>query len=117
LFAETLKIRREELGYGQDDIARHVGVSQQTVSRWEQGHALPRPRRVLALAKLLDLDAPRLQRLAGYLPESETSELNHPWRTLYERMHELSRPELMLLMDRAWEELRSREGYSPPGTT
>ncbi len=117
LLGETLKIRREERGLGQEELAAQLGVRQQTISRWEKGLALPRPRRVRQLAELLDLDVERLQHLAGYLPERERSAANGPWHELYERMPELTHGELMLLIDRAWQELRSREGLSPPGVS
>jgi transcriptional regulator with XRE-family HTH domain len=117
LLGETLKIRREELGLGQEQLADRLGVSQQTVSRWEHGTALPRPARVVALARLLDVDSAHLHRLAGYLPESERSELTGPFQELYAGMAQLSRAELMLLMDRVWQELRRREGLAPPGTS
>lgn len=116
LLGETVKIRREELSLGQGELAALVGVSQQTVSRWEQGLALPRPARVLALARHLKLDVRTLQRAAGYLADEERSSVSGPWHQVFERMSELTRTELMLIIDRAWEELRSREGLSPPGT-
>lgn len=116
LLGETLKIRREECGLGQGELAAQLGVRQQTISRWERGLALPRPRRVLELARLLGLDGTHLQRLAGYLPDDERSSANGPWLQVYERMPQLTRAELMLLIDRAWQELRAREGLNPPGT-
>lgn len=36
-FKEILKIQRAKLGLTLEDIARHVGVSSATVSRWEKG--------------------------------------------------------------------------------
>ena len=114
LLGEALKIRREELGMDQAELAAAVGTTQQTVSRWERGLSLPRPKRVIALAQVLDLDAQLLHRFAGYLPQPERK-LTGPWHELFERMHELTRPELVLLLDRAWEELRGREGLHPPG--
>ncbi len=117
LLGETLKIRREELGLGQEDLAERIGVSQQTVSRWEKGLALPRPARVVELARLIEVDTRWLHRVAGYLPEAERSSAAGPRQELYARIPELTRTELMLLMDRVWEELRAREGLSAPGTT
>lgn len=117
LLGETVKIRREELGLDQATVAQEIGVSQQTVSRWEKGFGMPRPGRVIALARLLELDLAHLQRLAGYLPAEETSDVAPEWRTLYDQMHHLTRTELMLLIDRAWQELRRREDLTPPGTT
>lgn len=115
LLGEALKVRREELGLGQEALADTLGVSQQTVSRWETGLALPRPARVVQLADLLDLDSARLHRLAGYLPQQEQSERSARLQDVYATMGGFSRTELLLVLDRAWQELRSREGLSPPG--
>lgn len=117
LVGEALKIRREERGLGQEQVAQQLGVSQQTVSRWEKGLALPRPDRVRQLAALLHLDTAHLLRLSGYLPEDETSALSGPFHELFAGMAQLTRAELMLLLDRTWQELRVREGLAPPGTS
>lgn len=116
VFAEAIRIRREELGLGQKTLADKIGVTQQAVSRWERALALPRPAKVIALAQTLELDPKRLHRLAGYLPEEEQSPAYGPWQEMFGRVSELTRSELMLLMDMLWEEIRSREGLSPPGT-
>lgn len=117
VLGETLRIRREELGFGQERVASKLGVTQQTVSRWEKGLAVPRPARVVELADLLDVDPAWLHRVAGYLPAEERSAASQPWHELLQRVPELTHTELMLLMDRVWEELRGREGLSPPGTS
>ena len=114
LLGETIKIRREERGFDQEELAGKVGVSQQTVSRWEKGQAVPRPQRVAQLADALGLDVTRLHRFAGYLPEEERSAVDDVWHQVFERMGELTESELLLLLDRAWEELRNRKGLSPP---
>ncbi len=117
LLGEALRARREELRLGQEQVADKLGVSQQTVSRWEKGLALPRPSRVSELAVLLDLDGAHLHRLAGYLPEHERSARNPEFLDAYAGISEMTRPELMLLMDRVWQELRRREELHPGGTT
>lgn len=116
LLGETMRLRREERGMGQEQLAAALGVSQQTVSRWEKGLALPRPARVVRLAEVLECDSAHLHRLAGYLPQDEQSSLSGPWHEVYERMSELTRSELLLLMDRVWREIRAREGLQVPGT-
>ena len=39
--SRTWKKIREELGMSQEDLARELGVSSQTVSRWELGKNVP----------------------------------------------------------------------------
>lgn len=109
LLGETVRLRREELGFDQAELAGKLGVSQQTVSRWERGLALPRPVRLREVAQALDLDAARLQRFAGYLPEKEPSAV-----AVHERLSGLTDAELLLLVDRALAELR-RRGAPGPG--
>ncbi len=110
---ETVRLRREERGLGQEQLAAALGVRQQTVSRWETGLAVPRPGRVVELARLLDLEPARLHRLAGYLPAGEQSPVAGSWHDVHQRMSALTRSELLRLIERAWEELRAREGLEP----
>jgi transcriptional regulator with XRE-family HTH domain len=114
--AETLRVRREEVGLSQAQLAARIGVGQQAVSRWERGEAVPRPARVVALAEVLGLEAAALHRLAGYLEDADRSPLWGPFHELFARMSELSSDELWLLTDRAWQELRGRYGYSGTGS-
>ena len=113
VFGKTVRARREELGLAQERLAAELGVTQQTVSRWENGMALPRPARLLALARILDLDPGMLHRVAGHLPTDESLESTSAWQEVFARVPQLSRTELMRLMDRAWQELRTREESSP----
>lgn len=117
LLAETVKIRREELRLDQAELARQVGVGQQTVSRWEAGLAMPRPERLPALAEALGLDSAYVHRMAGYLPLASSSPAAELFHDLYARAAELSDQELLLLLDRCWQEYRRRQGLVPPGTT
>ena len=110
---DVVRLLREQQGMGQEQLAASLGVSQQTVSRWEHGLAVPRPGRVVELARLLGTEPERLHRLAGYLPAAEHAPLATAWHEVHARMSELTRPELLLLVERAWEELRSRDGADP----
>ena len=104
---EAVRLRREQRGMGQEQLAAALGVRQQTVSRWENGLAVPRPSRVVELARMLELEPSALHRLAGYLPAAEPR--TSGWTELQARLPELSRAELVLLIERAWDELRARE--------
>ncbi|HEX2149609.1 MAG TPA: helix-turn-helix transcriptional regulator, partial [Actinomycetota bacterium] len=57
LFDRTLRSRREELGLGQSQLAERIGVTQQTISRWESGEIVPPPKRLAKLAQALNIDA------------------------------------------------------------
>ena len=60
-FGQKLKILREEQGLTQDDLAKMVGVSSKTISRYESGESNPRyPRIYDDLAKALKIDKPEL---------------------------------------------------------
>lgn len=51
--AEEIKIIRERLGLTQEALARLIGVSFQTINRWERGSFKPSP---LALEKIKQLE-------------------------------------------------------------
>jgi transcriptional regulator with XRE-family HTH domain len=114
LFDRTVSHRREELGLTQGRLAERMGVSQQTVSRWESGLAIPPPDRLVALAKVLDLDEERLLGYGGYLPTPDRSRYWQDFHVMYEGITNLSDKELILLLDRAWEEHRRRQGFEAP---
>lgn len=111
LLSEAIRLRREELGLDQSELARRLGVGQQTVSRWETGTGLPRRDRLPQLADSLELDAGQLLRLAGYLPAGEEASASAIFHQAYERSPDLSDDELVLLLDRLWSELRRRKGF------
>lgn len=117
LLGETVKIRREELRLDQLELGRRVGVGQQTVSRWETGAAIPKRDRLPVLAQVLSLDAEYVHRLAGYLPAELSSGAADVMHAVFERTAELTDDELLLLLDRVWQEYRRRRGLVPPGTT
>lgn len=114
LFDRTVNVRREEVGLSQTELAIRVGVSQQTVSRWESGMAIPQSERVIALARVLDLEEDRLLSYAGFLPEGDRSQHWGQFQAMYESLVQLSDQELILLLDRAWQEHRRRQGFEAP---
>lgn len=117
LIGETVKIRREELGLDQLELGRRVGVGQQTVSRWETGLAIPKLDRLPVLAEVLGLESQYVHRMAGYLPPDRSSAAADLVHELYARAAELADEELLLVLDRCWQEFRRRRGLVPPGTS
>jgi transcriptional regulator with XRE-family HTH domain len=114
LLSEAIRLRREELGLDQSELAERLGVGQQTVSRWETGHGLPRRERLPQLADALEIDPSHLLRLAGYLPQGEEESATALFHQAYERAAEFREDELVLLIDRLWTELRRRTGFRAP---
>ncbi|MHB1535082.1 MAG: helix-turn-helix domain-containing protein [Acidimicrobiales bacterium] len=70
-FGDFIKVRREELNLDQAGLARSLGVQQQTISKWEQAIAVPKPHRIRRLAELLRVDLSDLLKYAGYLPNGD----------------------------------------------
>ena len=59
---ETLKAHRTRCQMTQEFVAESLGVSRQTVSKWENGSADPSTTNLLAVAKLYDVPAEELLR-------------------------------------------------------
>ncbi len=59
---ETLKAHRTRCQMTQEFVAESLGVSRQTVSKWENGSADPSTTNLLALAKLYGVAAEELLR-------------------------------------------------------
>ncbi len=52
-FAEKIYTCRKKAGLSQDGLAEQLGVSRQTISKWENGEALPETSKLPGLAKAL----------------------------------------------------------------
>ncbi|CAN5793281.1 hypothetical protein BH23ACT12_BH23ACT12_19260 [soil metagenome] len=108
LLDRTIKARREELGLGQGQLAARVGVTQQTISRWENGDVVPPPKRLAKLAEALGLDLDRLLAYGGYLPNAAAWPRWHVLNLFYEQVADLSDEELVILIERVMKEMRRR---------
>lgn len=64
-FGEYFRSRRENLGISQREAAQRLGVSTNTVTRWERGSAVPTSARASALRDLLGLSRARIGDLVG----------------------------------------------------
>lgn len=51
---EKLRFHRRARGWSQEQLARQIGVSLHTVSRWESGKSHPSPLAIERLKALLD---------------------------------------------------------------
>jgi transcriptional regulator with XRE-family HTH domain len=85
-FGALLAERRKQAGILQQaDLARILGITQQTVSRWELGQSRPRAGQVPALAKALQAGTEELLLAAGYsqtlaaTPSTTTTSFDQPF--------------------------------------
>ena len=51
----TLYLARQKKGINQTDLAEIMGVWQKDISRWEQGHHVPKLETLAKLAKVLEI--------------------------------------------------------------
>lgn len=63
---ELLVSLRKGLGWTQQEFAARAGVTQQTISRWEQGLSRPRSKELPNLTLLLNADLAKMEAAAGY---------------------------------------------------
>jgi transcriptional regulator with XRE-family HTH domain len=108
-FGRLTAARRIALALDQNTVARRVGVTQQTISRWESGVSLPRRPMIPALATTLELDPDELHRLAGYATQRPSTPADHLTQDLYACADQLSRAQLLALLDILWRTYYQRE--------
>lgn len=53
---QPLAIWRAFAGMSQEDLAKAVGVSRRSVSNWETGFKMPRPRHIAKIEEVLNID-------------------------------------------------------------
>lgn len=59
-FDENLRNLRKEKSFSQEYLAEIMNVSRQTISKWENGTAMPDLKRITELAKLFDISVDEL---------------------------------------------------------
>lgn len=59
-FKDKLSIQRKQKNYSQEQLADMVGVSRQSVSKWETGESYPDMAKIIQLCKLLDCELTEL---------------------------------------------------------
>lgn len=101
---EELRLRRLELGLSQGRLAGMLGVSQQTISRWESGSTAPGPRRIAELATALGIEVGGLLRSGGYLLASDSARA----QPIVPNFDEMTVAELVASVDAVWQVLRAR---------
>ena len=52
MIAETIKYLRENMGYTQSDLSKHLGITRSSVNAWEMGISVPSTQYIVELANL-----------------------------------------------------------------
>lgn len=69
-FAEHLMSLRKQRGWSQEELGSQIGVTRQTVSKWEMGQSTPELEKLVELAKLFNMS---IDRLVGLEREEEVA--------------------------------------------
>lgn len=70
MFSDNLQRLRKQKGWSQEQLAEAIGVTRQTVSKWELGSTTPELEKLLALSRLLQVS---LDELTGNQPSPAQS--------------------------------------------
>lgn len=78
-FGDELKRLRQVQGIStHTELAKLLGVAQQTVTRWEAGESRPRADQVAVVANALRADPQRLLVVSGHVTEQVTVSFDQP---------------------------------------
>lgn len=67
--AQALTADRQRLGLSQQELAKRMGVSQQSVSKWEDGSSAPRGKRLKQLVSVLGKKSQTAEKVQNLLGE------------------------------------------------
>lgn len=73
----NLKLLRKQYGYTQEQIAEKLGVSRQTIAKWERGECLPDIENVIALADIYEVTVDSLVRNVAALGQRNDDSKKH----------------------------------------
>lgn len=85
-FSEKLAELRRRRGLSQEQLADALGVTRQSVSKWEGGAAMPELAKLVALSELFGISVDYL--VKDYLEEPQTLEMDREDRTQTERLEQ-----------------------------
>ncbi|GAB6044316.1 helix-turn-helix domain-containing protein [Endothiovibrio diazotrophicus] len=94
---ERIRNARESLGWGVSQLAKTMGVSRQTLHKWESGEIVsPRPDQLFKLARKLNRDPEWL--ITGKEPPRASSEEQHRLLTHFARLDPALRQSILTLI-------------------
>lgn len=59
---EKLQLLRKQNGYSQEQLADKIGIARQTISKWENGQAVPELNGLILLSELYGVTIDRIVR-------------------------------------------------------
>ena len=57
---EKLQLLRKQNGYSQEELAERIGIARQTISKWENGQAIPEINGLIRLSELYGITVDRI---------------------------------------------------------
>jgi transcriptional regulator with XRE-family HTH domain len=106
--AELLQSRRRDLDIDQATLAARIGVSQQTIRRWEVGSNVPGRKYIKPLAKALKVEGTFVHPIAGYAPDVATQDFDELLASVVASVDRFSNQHLLDLVDALWRAYRVR---------
>lgn len=104
LISEKLKFHRHQKGLTQEEVAAHLGVSYQAISKWERNEGYPEITMLPALANYFGITVDELIGMNEIASESQYQEINRIWtennqRGTTENNNVLHRQNVVLMRD------------------
>lgn len=81
LIGDKIRILRRERGLTQEELASHLGISFQAVSKWERGEGYPDITLLPALSAYFGVSADELLGMNEIAAEEEYNEINRVWNS------------------------------------
>ena len=81
IFSEALQDYRKKAGMSQEELAHQLGVSRQSISKWEQGQAFPETEKLIQLSRMLGVTIDSLLKEeleVQVLPDTQTPQPRKP---------------------------------------
>ena len=107
---DLIKQRRIELGLTQEEVAKHVGVSETTVSRWESGQISNMGhRRIVLLAEILQIKPAAFM---GWTEEKPSPPTHPKLSLLHSRSRALTDKQLDIINSLVDEMVKEHDAFS-----
>ena len=76
--AEKITLLRRQRGWSQEDLAERMGVSRQSVSKWESAQSIPDINRILELSRIFEVSTDYLLKNKANLSTESAAPASEP---------------------------------------